>query len=411
MDFAALPPEVNSGRMYAGPGSGPMLAAATAWDGLAADLASAARDYKSLIVNLISGPWRGPASASMAAAATPYAAWMSVTAGQAEEAASHAKAAAGAYETAFALTVPPPVIAANRAQLMALIATNFFGQNTAAIAATEAQYAEMWAQDAAAMYGYAGASAAASSLTAFTEPPPTTSPAGAEAQAAAVGQAGGTVAAASTQTTLSQVFSAVPNTLQEFASPASATGSPLESLGLLDLGDSSLAPSGYSDILDWLANSPLGFNSNLWNTIFSSGFYMPGNWIGTLSEIPGLLGGEAAAEAAGDAALGAAAAEGLGAEAALGGVNALGGLGGEVSAGLGGAASIGALSVPPSWTAIAPPASALSAALGSTPLAGPPGLAAGVPAMPLVGAMGNGLSAAPKYGFRPTVVARPPAAG
>ena len=53
------------------------------------------------------------------------------------------------------MTVPPPVIAANRTQLMSLTATNFFGQNTPAIAATEAQYSEMWAQDAAAMYGYA----------------------------------------------------------------------------------------------------------------------------------------------------------------------------------------------------------------------------------------------------------------
>ena len=53
------------------------------------------------------------------------------------------------------MTVPPPVIAANRAQLMALIATNFFGQNTPAIAATEAHYSEMWVQDATAMYGYA----------------------------------------------------------------------------------------------------------------------------------------------------------------------------------------------------------------------------------------------------------------
>ncbi|WP_203115967.1 PPE domain-containing protein, partial [Mycobacterium canetti] len=25
MDFGALPPEINSGRMYSGPGSGPML--------------------------------------------------------------------------------------------------------------------------------------------------------------------------------------------------------------------------------------------------------------------------------------------------------------------------------------------------------------------------------------------------
>lgn len=54
MDFGVLPPEINSGRMYAGPGSGPMLAAAAAWDGLATELQSTAADYGSVI----SGPWR-----------------------------------------------------------------------------------------------------------------------------------------------------------------------------------------------------------------------------------------------------------------------------------------------------------------------------------------------------------------
>jgi PPE-repeat protein len=38
-DFAALPPEINSGRLYPGPGSAPMLIAATAWDELAAQYA------------------------------------------------------------------------------------------------------------------------------------------------------------------------------------------------------------------------------------------------------------------------------------------------------------------------------------------------------------------------------------
>ena len=42
MDYGILPPEINSSRIYAGPGSGPMLAAASAWDGLAAELGSAA---------------------------------------------------------------------------------------------------------------------------------------------------------------------------------------------------------------------------------------------------------------------------------------------------------------------------------------------------------------------------------
>ena len=94
MDFAALPPEVNSGLMYAGPGSGPMIAAAASWDSLATEVSSAASDYGSVVSNLTSGPWRGPASASMAAAAAPYVSWMSATAAQAEQAAGQAKAAA-----------------------------------------------------------------------------------------------------------------------------------------------------------------------------------------------------------------------------------------------------------------------------------------------------------------------------
>ena len=170
LDFAMLPPEVNSARMYSGAGSGPMLAAASAWHGLAAELRLTATGYSSVLSELTGQAWHGPSSATMTAAVTPYVAWLSTTATRAEQTAAQAEAAVAAYEAAFAATVPPPVIAANRTQLMVLIATNFFGQNTAAIAATEAQYMEMWAQDATAMYGYAGSSAAASQLTSFTQP-------------------------------------------------------------------------------------------------------------------------------------------------------------------------------------------------------------------------------------------------
>ncbi|WP_156766793.1 PPE family protein, partial [Mycobacterium sp. E2327] len=109
MDFGALPPEINSGRMYVGAGSGPMLAASAAWDELATELQSTAASYGATIESLAAGPWTGPSSIAMAAAAAPYVAWMSATGAQAEEAASQAKIAAGAYETAFAATVPPPV--------------------------------------------------------------------------------------------------------------------------------------------------------------------------------------------------------------------------------------------------------------------------------------------------------------
>src|SRR5271154_394244 len=113
LDFALLPPEVNSARMYSGAGAGPMLAAASAWNGLAAELRATGLAYGSVLSALSSEEWHGPASAAMVAAATPYVAWMSTTAAQAEESAAQAEAAAGAYEAAFAATVPPPVIAAN----------------------------------------------------------------------------------------------------------------------------------------------------------------------------------------------------------------------------------------------------------------------------------------------------------
>jgi PPE-repeat protein len=221
MDFATLPPEVNSARMYAGPGPGPMFAAASAWDGLAAELQSTAASYRAAISELTGGPWLGSSSASMAAAATPYLDWMTTTAGQAEQTATQARSAAGAYEAAFAMTVPPAVIAANRSLLMTLIATNVLGQNTAAIAATETHYAEMWAQDATAMYGYAGSAAVASTLTPFAEPPPTTNPAGGAQQAAAAAQ--------SSTSGGSQLMSAIPQALQGLSAAATPAG-PLSDL-------------------------------------------------------------------------------------------------------------------------------------------------------------------------------------
>ena len=48
MDFGIYPPEINSGRMYTGPGSGPMLAAAQAWGSLADELYTAASAYQSV---------------------------------------------------------------------------------------------------------------------------------------------------------------------------------------------------------------------------------------------------------------------------------------------------------------------------------------------------------------------------
>ena len=117
VDFGALPPEVVSGQMYAGSGSGPLTAAAAAWDRLAATLGSAAGSYRSVVSGLAGESWQGPASAAMAAAAEPYVEWMNATAAQATVTATQARSAAAAYEAAHAAVVPPAVVAANRSAL------------------------------------------------------------------------------------------------------------------------------------------------------------------------------------------------------------------------------------------------------------------------------------------------------
>src|ERR1700754_2150761 len=103
LDFAAMPPEVNSARMYSGPGSGPLLAAAAAWYTLASEMRSSATSYESVIKHLISDGWHGPSSASMLAAAEPYLTWLNTTAAQAEQTGAQANAAASAFEAAYAM--------------------------------------------------------------------------------------------------------------------------------------------------------------------------------------------------------------------------------------------------------------------------------------------------------------------
>ena len=371
LDFAMLPPEVNSARMYSGAGSSPMLAAASAWNGLAAELRSTALSYGKVITSLTGEEWHGPASAAMAAAAMPYVAWMSTTAAQAEQTATQATAAAAAYETAFAATVAPTVIAANRAQLSSLVATNVMGQNTAAIAANEAQYAEMWAQDAAAMFGYAGSSASASRLTSFTQPEEIANSTGPTAQAAAV-TAASVTSGGTGQSTLSQLLSAVPNALQSLASPASSgsgLSGLLSGLNIFSSGSGS-SSSGLSGLLNTVSGSngsAFGnfLNANIWNTIFSSGFYMPGDFMGTAADFMGMAGGQAAQQAIGDIAQGP-----LG-TALAGPLGAMSSFGNSVDMGLGRAALVGPLSVPPSWTEATPHAP-LSSTLGATPMVAPP---------------------------------------
>ena len=340
MDFGALPPEINSGRMYTGPGCGSMLAAAAAWDGVAADLYSTAASYQSVISDLTGAAWLGPASVAMTAAAAPYVSWLTATAALCGQAASNATAAAAAYGAAFAMTVPPPMVAANRALLMSLVATNILGQNTPAIAATEAEYGEMWAQDAGAMYEYAGASAAASALPPFPSPPPTTNPAGVAGQVSAVAHAVATSAGTGTQTIMStgsQLLSAVPKALQGLALPPAAA----PSLSSLSQSLSLLSPVNLAVSSASAAITSTGTGGSYTGLGYAA-HYDPdgaGKMDAILERLGALPGGSATG---GFVSLGSAdPGAGSGAAPAL-------------TAGLGRASSIGALSVPPNWATAIP---------------------------------------------------------
>lgn len=400
MDYGALPPELNSARMYSGPGSGSMLNAAAAWDELADELYSVATDYASVTSGL-AGAWAGSAATSMTRAAAPYIEWLSTTAGQAQQAAVQARSAASAYAAAFAATVPPAEIAANRAQLTMLVATNVLGQNSPAIAATEARYEQMWAQDAVAMYGYAGASAAASTLSPFDQPPATTDPAGLARQSAtSATQAHDVVSNGSA------LMSTTSQALQGLSAPPASTptSTPTSTVTSTPLGTLSSYMSKFNTL-----TGPAKF------AIYPMNFLQKAMTMSKIATAP------AAAAKAVESGLARGVGDGAHALAALPG---LGAGGGAFSAGLGRAMSIGALSAPQGWLT-APAASQVAAGLPTAGLAaapwaepamsgGPAGLSpAGLPVMPLAHMAGRGVAApaASRFELRSTVVPRSPAAG
>ncbi len=169
MSFLVLPPEMNSSLIHSGAGSGPMLAAAASWNGLAEELGTAAQSFSSVTSGLAGEAWQGAASAAMMQTASQYAGYLTAAAAQAQTAAAQAQTVASAFESALAATVHPAVVAANRNQMVQLVFSNLFGQNAPAIAAAEADYEAMWAQDVAAMVGYhGGVSAAAAQLPSWS---------------------------------------------------------------------------------------------------------------------------------------------------------------------------------------------------------------------------------------------------
>jgi PPE-repeat protein len=367
--FTFFPPEINSALMFAGAGSGPLFMAASAWDSLATDLAGAAASFQNVVTGLTDGAWAGPASMSMAAAATPYVGWLSAAAGQAETAALQARTAASAFETALAATVPTPAVTANRVQLMALIATNILGQNTPAIFMTEFEYMEMWAQDVAAMVGYhGGALGVAAALPSFSLPPVNLAGLSGLLSAPLTGvasQAGGFASSLSGAIGASGAVAAVGSAVSQASALASAA--PISSL-------STVAQVGMMPVSMMMSPIMMAAQAGMSGSNAASlagataGAVDPAKFVS--SATPAGLG------------------KGLG-----GGIGGLGG----AEAGLGKARLVGAMSVPPNWQGSAPArmVSAAMSGLGSempgaaAAAAGAP-MGGGMPMMPMpMGGMGG----------------------
>jgi PPE-repeat protein len=358
MDLFA-PPEITSALIHTGPGAGSLIEAAGAWQRLAVELENSASVYASSLSALVES-WKGTSSVAMSQAVAPYLAWLRTTAQQAQQMAVGAESAATAHTAVRSSVVHPTQVIANRTRLAKLLATNQFGLNTAAIAATEDEYQTMWANNSAAMARYQAASAQATNQQQFSSPLTTTNPEGQANQANAVSLATGTSAG----TAGTNVQSAASNLLS--------------------------SASTFDPNTSWF-----GYFSTWGNQFISSGF--PINMLSYLAQNTSAqalqgVGGE----------IGAGLSEGEGALAAsvsrLAGAFQAAGTGGIApSAAMGTGVMVGKLSAPPAVVGLLPAAQTpVQLASAASPLPAESGLT-GMPLMPM---MAPSASSSPGSGWR-----------
>jgi PPE-repeat protein len=369
MEFTTVPPEITSALIHSGPGAESLMAAAAAWQQLGITLEDSAESYDAALASLDSS-WLGPSSATMLQAVEPYVTWLRATAQQTQQAAASAQTAAAAFSSVQAAVVPISVVAANRTRLAQLLATNGFGRNLPAIAATEAAYQTMWANNSAAMSRYQATSAQASALPQFSSPTSATNPNGLSTKAAASSAAtsGNSAATSGTSAVTSAATSAAPINV--------------------GIGDPT---SGY-----------VGLGNQYANQFISSGF--PINLLSYLAQsqsaqaLQGVSAQVGQGVSEGEEALGGAAANlGGGAAGALGALGQSGGnLGGALgaaglgvvgttsaTAALGAAVPMGTLSAPPGAAALLATSQApVQLASAATPLTGGTGMPMMPPLMP-----------------------------
>lgn len=365
MIWAASPPEVISGEIYAGAGAGPLLAAAGALNSLAAELGTTAAGWTSELAMLTgSAGWTGTGAAAAAAAAQTYIAWLTTTQAAVEQAATQASASAAAFETAYMSVATPAAIAANRAAYAAALAAMPF--SAATVATLEAQYDAMWAQDVAAMGVYQASSLAASAVPALVSPTGTVNPISTAADT--------TAAAASTGSSASNIVTSL---------------------------DGLIGTPAVANTINGAVNTGAWFTMNAIPTAVSLGH--------TLGAVPSIAVSDVVP------ADGAGVTEGLMVGSVSGGGIGMGGMGSVAgaasSASVGEASMVGKLSVPPGWSAAAPATSLASsaaplqgsgwtAAAEAEPVTAMPGMPGAAAAAKGAGAYGSG----PRYGFKPIVM-------